>query len=222
VVDTGIGITQDFVPFVFDRFRQADGSMTREHGGLGLGLAIAKELTELHGGSLTVSSRGKDQGSTFVLRLPALASTSQPAAEGVRARGQQAPTLAGFRILTVDDDADAVDVIAEGLRGAGAEVQTAQSGIQAIDQWRSGAFDVLVCDLAMPQMDGLAVLARICELSPGRRAVAAIAVSAHTREADRLRALAAGYMRHLSKPLDLNELIKAIAAVPKRERPRPA
>jgi signal transduction histidine kinase/CheY-like chemotaxis protein len=213
VSDSGIGIAPDFIPFVFDRFRQADGSMTREHGGLGLGLAIARELTDLHGGSLSVSSAGKDRGATFVLKLPRLAGV---AATGVLVRsaptesdpGRQA--LGGVRVLAVDDDEDALEVIAEALRGAGASLEIARSGTEALEAWRREQFDVLVCDLAMPGMDGFSVIQQIREMSGPAGGPFAIALSAHTLKEDEERSRAAGFNLHLGKPFSLPALLGAI------------
>jgi CheY-like chemotaxis protein len=215
VTDSGIGIAQDFLPFVFDRFRQADGSMTREYGGLGLGLAIARELTDLHGGSLTVSSRGRDQGATFILKLPM--SSGQPLSVRydttvVSEMRSDAHHLDGVRVLAVDDDGDALEVISEALRAVGADIQTARSGLEAIDTWRQGAFDVLVCDLAMPGMDGFSVLRQITEMNGGAGSVFAIALSAHTLKEDEERSRAAGFQLHLGKPFDLPVLVDAIRA----------
>jgi signal transduction histidine kinase len=211
VTDTGIGINPDFIPFVFDRFRQADGSMTREHGGLGLGLAIARELTDLHGGSLSVSSQGKDQGATFVLRLPRLTGVTQVGLVSTLVDdGGGHPVLGGVRVLAVDDDADALEVISEALRAAGAHIQTARSGSDAVDAWRDGEFDVLVCDLAMPGMDGYSVVKQIRQMSRVAGGPFAIALSAHTLREDEERSRAAGFHLHLGKPFNLPTLLDAI------------
>jgi signal transduction histidine kinase len=216
VTDSGIGISPAFLPFVFDRFRQADGSMTREHGGLGLGLAIARELTDLHGGSLSVSSAGKDQGATFVLRLPRLMGAQQPGlpisamAGDADAEPPEQHSLGGVRILAVDDDADALEVISEALRSAGANLETARSGPEAVDAWRRGAFDVLVCDLAMPGMDGFTVVQQIRQLQGNDGGPFAIALSAHTLKEDEERSRAAGFHLHLGKPFNLPALVDAI------------
>jgi signal transduction histidine kinase len=213
ISDSGIGIAADFLPFVFDRFRQADGSMTREHGGLGLGLAIARELTDLHGGSLSVSSPGRDQGATFVLRLPRIVGVaaagvllSAPAAES----SPDHKVLAGVRVLAVDDDEDALEVIAEALRAAGASIETARTGFEAIDAWRREQFDVLVCDLAMPGMDGFTVIQEIRQMSGPGGGPFAIALSAHTLKEDEERSRAAGFNLHLGKPFSLPTLLGAI------------
>jgi signal transduction histidine kinase/ActR/RegA family two-component response regulator len=211
VSDTGIGITPEFLPFVFDRFRQADGTLTRAHGGLGLGLAIAKELTELHGGSVTVVSGGKGKGTTFTIRLPRSAA-ADPAGdvESIPAPASSL-SLAGVRALAVDDDPDALEVLTAALAAYGAVVRRAASGAEAIAAWRSEPFDVLVCDLAMPDVDGFAVLRGIQEGATRSTApIFAIALTAHASQEDRQRSLAAGFRRHVSKPYDLTDLIEAI------------
>ncbi|HTL02360.1 MAG TPA: ATP-binding protein [Vicinamibacterales bacterium] len=214
VSDSGIGIAPEFIPFVFDRFRQADGSMTREHGGLGLGLAIARELTDLHGGSLSVSSSGRGQGATFVLRLPRIASLAHPAptVSGAAAAPPDGRGLGGVRVLAVDDDADALEVISEALRGAGASLETARSGSEAIEACRHKQFDVLVCDLAMPGMDGFTVIREIKEMTGDAGFPFAIALSAHTLREDEERSRGAGFHLHLGKPFSLPALIDAILA----------
>ena len=213
VTDTGVGISREFLPYVFDRFRQADGSMTREHGGLGIGLSIVKELTELHGGSVAVSSPGMGLGTTFIVRIPGAMNIESQPRDAVAAAPPPESVLEGVRVLVVDDDADAAEMLAEGLRAAGATVQTAASGDEAVDVWSGDRFEVLVCDLAMPRLDGFAVL-KTLRLRPQNRGREpfAIAVSAHTLPEDRQRSLAAGFNMHLAKPVDLTALTDAIVA----------
>jgi CheY-like chemotaxis protein len=213
VTDTGAGIPPEFLPFVFDRFRQADGSMTREHGGLGLGLAIVKELTEMHGGSVAVSSRGTGQGATFRVRLPALLDAADHPQSAPMEVPEPPDALAGVRVLAVDDNLDALDVLAMTLRSAGAEVQTVSNGAEAIATWEREPADVLLCDLAMPEMDGFEVLRRIREHDARRgRQVCAVALSAHAGAADMARSGRAGFCRHLTKPYRTSELVRAISA----------
>lgn len=210
VADTGIGIPADFLPHVFERFRQSDGSMTREYGGLGLGLAIVKELTELHGGAVQVTSKGAGQGSEFVVRLPALVtldvSQAEPAAEPAAMRG----ALAGVRVLAVDDNPDALDVVSATLAAAGATVRTASHGAEAVAEWRERPADVLICDLAMPQMDGFEVLRLIQHQGPAD-GVRAIALTAHASQEYVDRATAAGFVGHLAKPFAAADLVTAVA-----------
>ncbi len=179
VTDTGIGIASDFLPLVFDRFRQADGSLTRKYGGLGLGLAIAKELADLHGGSIRASSPGPGRGATFALELPKLAGQSGVEA-GARTASRSALPLGGLRVLAIDEDSDALAILGTALRAEGALVSLAASGVEAVHAWRARRFDVLICDLAMPDMDGFAVLraARDAMQGPNGTPVFAIALTA--------------------------------------------
>jgi CheY-like chemotaxis protein len=212
VSDTGIGMPASFVPHAFERFRQADGTLTREHGGLGLGLAIVRELTELHGGRVSAASDGPGRGSTFTVRLPhAPALRPVPAAAGAE---PPLPSLAGLHVLAVDDNDDALDVLVDVLAGAGARVTVARSGAQAVAGWRSMPADVLVCDLAMPGMDGFAVLERIREMDAAAgRLTPALAVTAHGADELRARSLRAGFLAHLVKPYSRAELVIAVAAI---------
>ena len=210
VSDRGIGIAPDFLPFVFERFRQADGSMTREQGGLGLGLAIVKELTEMHGGSVEAASSGIGQGASFFVRIPALIGATAAIATPPAAAADR-HALAGVRVLVVDDNDDALDVTAVALEGAGAVVRTARSGSAAIDEWSHEPADVLLCDLAMPKMDGFDVLRTIRErdVVTGRR-TPAIAVSAHATDEHRQRSKAAGFDDHLTKPYRTDDLVRTV------------
>jgi signal transduction histidine kinase/CheY-like chemotaxis protein len=218
VTDTGIGISPTFLPHVFDRFRQADGSITREHGGLGLGLAIVKELAELHGGTVTASSDGPGRGASFSLRLPRLAGLHQADAQET-GRAERQSLLAGIDILAVDDNADALEVLASTLTAAGGRVRTADGGQEALDEWDRAPADVLVCDLAMPQLDGFAVLQAIRARDRARgRVTPAIALTAHASPDHQAQTREAGFDAHVSKPFDQDELIRAVLEV--RERPQ--
>jgi len=208
VSDDGIGISAGFLPYVFDRFRQADGSMTREHGGLGLGLAIVKELCSLHGGSVAVSSAGRNRGSTFVVSLPLAPETRPSPAAGAEAPPARRP-LSGLRVLAVDDNADALDALDIALSAAGAEVRTAASGAAALAAAARDRPDVLLCDLSMPDLDGFAVLRRLRLRTPHRH-LPAIALSAHASEEHRVRSRAAGFALHLAKPYRIEALIDAL------------
>ncbi len=211
VTDTGIGIPQHFLGHVFDRFRQADGSMTREHGGLGLGLAIVKELTELHGGSVGVLSAGYGQGSTFLVRIPALAAGHPPLA--FRPCEPVVSTeLSGVCVLAVDDNADALEIAQMALRAAGADVRVVCSGGDAIREWDRVPADVLICDLAMPDMTGFDVLRQIRSRNGASgRPTRAIALSAHASQEHMAQCREAGFDQHLSKPCNTDDLVRAVA-----------
>jgi signal transduction histidine kinase len=212
VADTGAGIDAAFLPHVFDRFRQADGTLTREHGGLGLGLAIVKELTALHGGTVSAASDGRGLGATFVIRLPALPDHGLPSAAPHHAPDSQ--TLLGIRVLAVDDNHDALEVLETALTAAGAQVRTASSGADALSMSEAEAPDVLLCDLAMPDMDGTAVLRRMrARLGAAGRTFRAIALSAHASDEHRARSRAAGFQLHLVKPFAIEALVRTIASV---------
>jgi signal transduction histidine kinase/ActR/RegA family two-component response regulator len=222
VADSGIGIVREFLPFVFDRFRQGDTGTTRTHGGLGLGLAIARNLVELHGGSVEVDSAGLDQGTTFTVQLPSAA----PARDGQQSEpleGPLAPSaspldaahrLDGRRVLVVDDEPESRDLLAYVLGHAGAKVATASSAAEAWAMLQSDAPDVLVSDIEMPGEDGYTLIRRARGLSTVQmRRMVAVAVTAHARPKDRVRALQAGYQWHLPKPLEPAELVSVIASL---------
>jgi signal transduction histidine kinase/CheY-like chemotaxis protein len=212
VADTGIGIAESFLPHVFDRFRQADGSMTREHGGLGLGLAIVKELVDLHGGGVSAASAGEGEGATFTVRLPQLAAleSGEPvAAAPVR---RSARVLEGVHVLAVDDNVDTLELLAASLAAAGARVTLASSGDTAIRNWDADPADVLVCDLSMPHMDGFEVLSAIRERDVARgRETSAIALTAHVSQNHVDETRAAGFRFHVGKPFDAGELVEKIS-----------
>jgi signal transduction histidine kinase/CheY-like chemotaxis protein len=211
VSDTGIGISPSFLPHVFDRFRQADGSLTREHGGLGLGLAIVKELTELHGGSVSAASEGQNRGARFSFVLPELSVEVQQE----QAKEETAlPSLEGITVFAVDDNDDAVAMIAASLGNAGAHVDTFTNPVDALAAWQQQPADVLVCDLAMPHMSGLDLLGNIRRLDSARGVFTpAVAVSAHASEQHKAESLRGGFQFHLSKPLHQDALVRAVAEV---------
>lgn len=215
VIDTGIGIAPEFLPFVFDRFRQADGSITRRHGGLGLGLAIVRSLLEMHGGTVDVESDGLGQGATFRIKLPLplpyersheappMAATNQNIA-----RPDTAPTLPGLRALVVDDEADQRELLAAVLSMKEAEVRTAcgiADAMRIMTAWRP---EIVIADIAMPDGGGYELIRRM--RSEGIK-TPAIAITAYAGDEDRLRALAAGFQAHLPKPVELYELVMSIA-----------
>ena len=209
VADTGMGISPEFLPHLFERFRQADQSTTREHGGLGLGLAIAKEISELHGGVLKASSDGRGRGSRFTLTLPRLPS---PGATLALPDAVERPNLAGKRILVVDDDADSLEITATALAGTGAAITQASSGVEALRQWHAQPFDVLICDLAMPGMDGYEVLRTIRRTAPAdSRQSLAIALTAHASDSDRQAVIDAGFDDHIVKPFNFPDLFRAVS-----------
>jgi CheY-like chemotaxis protein len=206
VKDTGIGIHRDFLPHVFDRFRQADGSTTRSYGGLGLGLAIARQLTERHGASITAHSDGEGLGASFTVRLPVISQASSPPTAPI----VQAPRLEGVRVLAVDDDPDVCELVKRVLLASGAQVTTAACVDDALARLREQRFDVLVSDLGMPVRDGYDLIRQVRENNP---ALPAIALTALARESDAARALAAGFQQHLTKPIETEQLVQAVAAM---------
>jgi signal transduction histidine kinase len=215
VSDTGQGISADFLPHVFDRFRQADSSYTRKHGGLGLGLAIVGHLVELHGGTVQAASPGEGGGAVFTVLLP-LAGTgalvAPPPTEVTDA--ESGLLLAGVRLLLVDDDQDTLDVIGMTLRHYGAEVVGVTSAAEAFAELQRQQTDVLICDIALPEEDGHSLIARVRELAVEQGGgVRAIALTAYARKEDRQRALDAGFQRHLPKPVDSTELVAYINEV---------
>ena len=218
IEDTGIGIKPDFLPYVFDRFRQADASTTRQYGGLGLGLSIVKNLVELHGGSVRVKSPGEGQGSTFIIALPVshVKSDRGPDADAKRTDPLAAielPRLDGVRVLIVDDEPDGAAMLARILENRGARPTCASNGASALRELEEQPFDVLLSDVGMPEIDGYDLIRRLRESKSVNRRICAIAVTAYARAEDRQRALLAGYQMHVSKPVEVSELIAGIASL---------
>jgi len=211
VTDTGRGISPEFLPRVFDRFRQADSSTTRQYGGLGLGLAIVRQLVELHGGTVQAESQGHGLGSSFSVTFPILAGWTQPALP-VNADRNGASELQGLRVLVVDDEADAREIISTMIKQTGAEVKTCESAheaLQTLAEWRP---DVLMSDIGMPGEDGYSLINEVRLLPPEQGGhTPAAAFTAYAREEDRNRALAAGYQMHLAKPVSSSQLVAMIA-----------
>ena len=214
VRDTGKGIATEFLPYVFDRFRQADYSTTRQFGGLGLGLAIAQQLVELHGGTITAQSAGIDQGSTFTVTIPLAAQALPAKAEAITSPAEG--NLSGLKILVVEDDLDSQEITAFALESAGAEVIIANSGAEALEAIARSMPDVVVSDVGMPEMSGYELMTQIRSLTPKQGGeMLAIALTAYAGELDFRRALAAGFQRHLTKPVDAYRLIEAVEALSK-------
>ena len=215
VTDSGKGIGPEFIGQVFDRFRQGDASTTRKHGGLGLGLSIAKNLAELHGGTLVASSPGEDKGATFTFRLPLIPahSTAETAATQARNDAVDADVprqdLKNVRVLAVDDDADSLQIVARILRRAGAEVKPARSLEEALVAFGDGWPDVILSDIGMPRHDGYELIGQL-RARPGGRAIPAVALTALARAEDRTRVLRAGFQMHLAKPVESAELIAIV------------
>jgi PAS domain S-box-containing protein len=226
VSDTGVGISPDVLPHVFERFRQGDSATTRQFGGLGLGLAIVRHLVELHGGTVHATSSGADQGSTFRVRLPLMIVHHQSAVDERRRHASSsrilAPTpgkLSGVHVLAVDDDGDALSLVREVLEIAGARVTTVDGALAALDLVRAVKPSVLVADIGLRELDGYELIRRIRQLDDAQlRSIPAIALTAYARAEDRVKALETGFEMHLAKPADPAELVAAVLAAARRER----
>ena len=225
VSDTGIGIAPDFLPHIFEQFRQADSGFARQHGGLGLGLAIVRNLAELHGGTVYAASGGKDQGATFRVRLPLRIVHPEQHPEERRVHPRHAergslvdmPSLNGTHVLAVDDDPDALRLLREMLEAVGASVTTATSGRAALEVVETDRPNVLVADLGMPVMDGFELIRQLrASDDAALRDIPAAALTAYARSEDRAKALQSGFEIHLAKPIDPTELISAVQALARR------
>jgi signal transduction histidine kinase/DNA-binding response OmpR family regulator len=220
ITDTGIGIKPEFLPFVFDRFRQADGSTTRRHGGLGLGLSIVKQLVEMHGGGVRAKSPGENQGSTFSVSLPLLVVHDQEEDRRVRPKEPAAGELDfsdglldGVRVLVVDDEPDARELIRRVLVGSRAHVLVAGSAPQALEIVGGQALNVLVSDIGLPDTDGYDLMREVRARGFAAKDLPAVALTAFARAEDRRRALLAGFQVHVAKPVDPDELVAIVASL---------
>ncbi|HYN86224.1 MAG TPA: PAS domain S-box protein [Pyrinomonadaceae bacterium] len=225
VTDTGAGIAPEFLPHVFDRFRQADQKTTRQHGGLGLGLAIARHLVELHGGTVSAESEGEGRGSTFIVRLPvAPVYHAEQAAERVHPAARETlpsydcpDRLDGLNILLVDDEPDTLEMLRFGLSHCGARVTVVSSAAEALKVFATALPDVLISDIGMPEEDGYELIKKVRALAAERGGrVPAIALTAYARTEDRMAALRAGYQMHVTKPVELAELVAVVASLVQR------
>ncbi|HVF43984.1 MAG TPA: PAS domain S-box protein [Pyrinomonadaceae bacterium] len=228
VSDTGAGVKPEFLPYVFDRFRQADSSTTRRHGGLGLGLAIVRHLVELHGGTVRAESAGEGGGSTFTVTLPVAPVVgrdapggergARPASERAAFADDNPEEIVGLKILVVDDEEDTRDLLRTVLGGYGAEVLVAATAQEALDIAARAKPDVLVSDIGMPDVDGFELIRRVRELpAESGGGVPAIALTAYARAEDRLRVLRSGYQMHIPKPVEMAELLAVIASLVRRK-----
>ncbi|MBV9873165.1 MAG: PAS domain S-box protein [Verrucomicrobia bacterium] len=230
VVDTGEGIPVEFLPSVFNRFQQVDASLTRRHGGLGLGLSIVKQLVELHGGTVRAYSEGSGKGATFVVSLPIAPLSDAPpprSPEHPNAGSVAIPTLPEvslkeMRVLVIDDDLDSRILLKSLLESADAIVYLAESAQDGLELLQTENFDVLVCDIGMPEVDGYTLMRRIRLLSDGQKSeIPSVALTAHARPADRREAIRAGFQNHIPKPVEPAELIEIIHSLANRRSRRP-
>ncbi|HEX8491441.1 MAG TPA: ATP-binding protein [Pyrinomonadaceae bacterium] len=219
VTDTGQGISPEFLPYVFERFRQADSSTTREYGGLGLGLALVQYLVELHNGTVRVESQGEGKGATFTVNLPLVAEREpdeghQPIPHTTTTSANCVEEIEGLRVLVVDDDVDFCEMVGLALGKCRVEVRLATSAAEALEMLESWLPDLLISDIGMPEEDGYSLLQKIRALPRERGGqIPAVALSAYATDVDRERSLAAGFQLHIVKPVELKELAGALASL---------
>lgn len=212
VKDTGKGISADFLPYVFERFRQADGTTTRKHGGLGLGLAIVRHLVEMHNGTVNVASDGEGMGATFTVQLPTLDLQEVPPLFESQITLGNLPALDGLRVLVVDDQVDTLELIAFILQQCKAQVMSATSASVALDAIANSQPDILISDIGMPEEDGYSLIRKVRTLeAESGGLIAAIALTAFARDEERTLAFEAGFQRHVPKPVDPAELVRVVA-----------
>ncbi|MFN2491682.1 MAG: response regulator, partial [Pyrinomonadaceae bacterium] len=226
VKDSGPGIDPNFLPHVFERFRQADGSTTRTHGGLGLGLAIVRHLVELHGGTIRGENSSEGQGAIFTVQLP-LPSGELPqetlsrAAFVFRENHSEAEILEGVRILVVDDEMDALDLIGVELAQHGARITGVGSAAEALAALNHSEFDLLISDIGMPNTDGYELIREVRRREEGKaKKLPAVALTAYARVQDRMQAIVAGFSTHIAKPVEVNELVTVVASLAGRLDPK--
>jgi CheY-like chemotaxis protein len=220
IQDTGQGIDPEFLPRVFDRFRQADSSTTRSFGGLGLGLAIVRHLVELHGGTVSAHSDGVDKGATFSATFPLLADRTEPiaVAHSAELKASDIRALNGLRVLLVDDEPEARQIISTVITRTGAEVTVCTSASEALAKLGEWQPDVILSDIAMPDEDGYSFISKVRRLPRERGGeTPAAALTAYARDVDRQQALAAGYQMHIAKPIGAGQLVSMIARLAGRE-----
>lgn len=212
VTDTGCGIHPDFLPYVFDRFRQADSTTTRSNGGLGLGLALVRHLVELHGGTISVASDGEGTGATFTILLPILERNSSDLPRSIQPKNSSSAILNALQVLVVDDDADTCELIAFALKEYGAHVTAAHSATEGLKAIAQSTPDLLISDIGMPEQDGYWLIHQVRALDSGRsQPLPAVALTAFATEEDRIRALQAGFQNHVPKPIEVDKLIVVVA-----------
>jgi two-component system CheB/CheR fusion protein len=223
VQDTGLGIRPEFLPYAFDRFAQQEGGTKRHHGGMGIGLSIAKQLVELHGGTISVASEGEGLGTTFTVSIPVQATIpDRPLRMDQRLRGErrssrtEVPSIDGLRVLVIDDERDSRRTICAILEQYGAVVSAASSADEGLALAMREPFDVLLCDIAMPEQDGYALIRRIRLPADERSHIPAVALTAYGRPSEREIALAEGFDEYLKKPVEPEDLVSLVADMAER------
>ena len=225
VSDTGKGISADFLPFVFERFKQSDNSTTRRHGGLGLGMAITRHIIELHGGTIRAESAGEDAGTTFTVSLPvSIVNRAKPLEKKKKSSEKNSaidenglpqidlPRLDELRVLIVDDEADARDLLVTVLKQHGARAIAVATVAEAVEKFESEPPDLIVSDIEMPNEDGFSLIKKLRLFNKTLdKKIPAIALTAHARPSERLKILSAGFLTHLAKPVETAELLAVIA-----------